>query len=70
MPNFNYSCRDKSFVVVVKNRVKKPKCYELTSLIKNLSNFSKALTVQIFFTAVMTNGGIGKGIEKNDIYVS
>ena len=47
-----------------------------TSLIKKLSNFPKALTGTIFFTAILTNGGIGKGIgdtgkgiKKNDIYV-
>ena len=46
-----------------------------TSLIKKLSNFPKALTGTIFFTAILTNGGIGKGIgdtgkgiKKNDIY--
>ena len=40
-----------------------------TSLIKKLWNFPKALTGTILFTAVLTNGGIGKGIKKNDIYV-
>ena len=47
-----------------------------TSLIKKLNNFPKALTGTIFFTAILTNrhigkgiGDTGKGIKKNDIYV-
>ena len=43
-----------------------------TSLLKKLSNFPNILTI---FTAILTNGGIGKrigdtvkGIKKNDIY--
>ena len=47
-----------------------------TSLIKKLRIFRKALTVTILFTAILTNGGIKKGIrdteegiKKNDIYV-
>ena len=43
-----------------------------TSLLKKLSNFPNTLTI---FTAIITNGGIGKGIgdtvkdiKKNDIY--
>ena len=34
-----------------------------------LSNFSKVLIAQISFTAVINNGGIGKGIKKNHNYV-
>ena len=41
-----------------------------------LSNFSKVLIAYIYFTAVLNNGGIGKGIggirkgtKKNYIYV-
>ena len=44
------------------------------SLIEKLSNFPQALTGTIFFNALLTNGGIGKGIgdtgkgiKKNDI---
>ena len=44
-----------------------------TSLIK-VKKFSKSFTVTIFFTAILTNGGIGKsiydsgkGIRKSDI---
>ena len=47
-----------------------------TSLIEKLSNFPQALTGAIFFNALLTNGGIGKGIgdtgkgiKKNDIDV-
>ena len=46
-----------------------------TSLLKKLSNFPNALTGTMSFTAILTNGGIGKGIgdsgkgiKKNDIY--
>ena len=56
--------------------VVKPKCQQETSLNKMLSNFSKVLIAQISFTAVVNNGGIGKGIggirkgiKKNHIYV-
>ena len=58
------------------NGVVKPKCQQETSLNKMLSNFSKVLIAQISFTAVINNGGIGKGIggirkgiKKNHIYV-
>ena len=60
----------------------KQSCYkaEMSSsyipLIKKLSNFPRALTVTIFFTAKLTNRGIGKGIsdagkgfKRNDICV-
>ena len=47
-----------------------------TSLIKKLINFPQALSGTIFFNALLTNGGIGKGIadtgkgiKKNDINV-
>ena len=47
-----------------------------TSLIEKSSNFPQALTGTIFFNALLTNGGIGKGIgntgkgiKKNDINV-
>ena len=56
--------------------VVKPKCQQETSLNKMLNNFSKVLIAQISFTAVVNNGGIGKGIggirkgiKKNHIYV-
>ena len=39
-----------------------PKCQQCTSLYKILSNFSKVLIAHISFTAVINNGGIGKGI--------
>ena len=68
--------RDISVVVAENNDVVKPKCQQETSLNKTLSNFSKVLIVQISFTAVINNGGIGKGIsgirkctKKNYIYV-
>ena len=45
------------------------------SLLKKLSNFPNALAKNNIFTAILTNGGIGKrigdtgkGIKKNDIY--
>ena len=60
--NFNRSYRNIS-VVVVENDVVKPKCQQYTSLHEMLSNFSKVLIVQISFTAVINNGGIG-GIRK------
>ena len=60
--NFNRSYRNIS-VVVVENDVVKPKCQQYTSLHKMLNNFSKVLIVQISFTAVINNGGIG-GIRK------
>ena len=56
--NFNRSYRNIS-VVVVENDVVKPKCQQYTSLHEMLSNFSKVLIVQISFTAVINNGGIG-----------
>ena len=40
----------------------KPKCQQYTLLNKMLSNSSKVLIVHISFTAVINNGGIGKGI--------
>ena len=62
------------FIVAENNRVVKLKCY--ISLIKKLINFPQALTGTIFFNALLTNGGIGKGIadtgkgiKKNDINV-
>ena len=74
--NVNTSYRDISVVVAENNGVVKPKCQQETSLNKTLSNFSKVLFVQISFTAVINNGGIGKGIggtrkgiKKNHIYV-
>ena len=44
------------------NGVVKPKCQQYNSLYKMLSSFSKALIAHISFTAVINNGGIGKGI--------
>ena len=35
---------------------------QYTSLNKMLSNFSKVLILHVYFTAVINNGGIGKGI--------
>ena len=74
--NVNTSYRDISVVVAEKNGVVKPKCHQETPLNKTLSNFSKVLIIQIFFTAIINNGGIGKGIggirkgiKKNHIYV-
>ena len=74
--NVNTSYRDISVVVAENNGVVKPKCQQETSLNKTLGNFSKVLIVQISFTAVINNGGIGKGIggirkgiKKNYIYV-
>ena len=60
--NFNTSYRNISVVVVENNDVVKPKCQQYTSLHKMLSNFSKVLIAHISFTAVINNGGIGKGI--------
>ena len=59
---FNRSYRNISVVVVENNGVVKPKCQQYTSLYKMLSSFSKALIAHISFTAVINNGGIGKGI--------
>ena len=74
--NVNTSYRDISIVKNGENGVVKPKCQQETSLNKMLSNFSKVLIAQISFTAVINNGGIGKGIggirkgiKKNHIYV-
>ena len=36
---------------------------QYTSLNKMLSNFSKVLILHVSFTAVINNGGIGKGIS-------
>ena len=73
---FNTSYRDISVIVVENNSVVKPKYQQYTSLNKMLSNFSKVLMAHISFTAVLNNGGIGKGIggirkgtKKNYIYV-
>ena len=61
--NINNSYRDRSFVVSGNNRVVKPKCKQFTSLNKMLSNFSKVLIVNISFTTLINNEGIG-GIWK------
>ena len=73
---FNSSYRDISVIVAENNSVIKPKYQQYTSLNKMLSNFSKVLMAHISFTAVINNGGIGKGIggirkgtKKNYIYV-
>ena len=73
---FNTSYRDISVIVAENNSVIKPKYQQYTSLNKMLSNFSKVLMAHISFTAVINNGGIGKGIggirkgtKKNYIYV-
>ena len=65
-----------SVMVAENNSVVKPKYQQYTSLNKMLSNFSKVLMAHISFTAVINNGGIGKGIggiwkdtKKNYIYV-
>ena len=60
--NFSTSYRDISVIVAENNRVVKPKYQQYTSLNKMLSNFSKVLMAHISFTAVINNGGIGKGI--------
>ena len=72
---FNTSYRDISVIVAENNSVVKPKYQQYTSLNKMLSNFSKVLMAHISFTAVINNGGIGKGIggirkgtKKNCIY--
>ena len=64
-----YSCRKQSCC-------KAEMLPSYTSLIKKLINFPQALTGTIFFNALLTNGGIGKGIadtgkgiKKNDINV-
>ena len=73
---FNTSYRDISVIVAENNSVVKPNYQQYTSLNKMLSNFSKVLMAHISFTAVINNGGIGKGIggirkstKKNHIYV-
>ena len=73
---FNNSYRDISVIVAENNSVVKPKYQQYTSLNKMLSNFSKVLMAHISFTAVINNGGIGKGIgsirkgtKKSYIYV-
>ena len=65
-----------SDIVAENNCVVKPKYQQYTSLNKLLSNFSKVLMAHISFTAVLNNGGIGKGIggirngtKKNFMYV-
>ena len=72
----NNSYRDISVIVVENNSVVKTNYQQYTSLNKMLSNFSKVLMAHISFTAVINNGGIGKGIggiwkdtKKNYIYV-
>ena len=74
--NFNTSYRDRSVVVADNSCVVKPKCQQYPSLNEMLSNFSKVLIVHISFTAVISNGDIGKGIggirnsaKKNHIYI-
>ena len=59
---FNTWYRDISVIVAENNRVVKPKYQQYTSLNNMLSNFSKVLMAHISFTAVINNGGIGKGI--------
>ena len=59
---FNSSYIDTSVIVAVNNSVVKPKYQQYSSLHKMLSNFSKVLMAHISFTAVINNGGIGKGI--------
>ena len=73
---FNNSYRDISVIVAENNSVVKPKYQQYTSLNKMVSNFSKVFMAHISFTAVINNGGIGKGIGgirkgtmKNYIYV-
>ena len=73
---FNSSYIDTSVIVAVNNSVVEPKYQQYSSLNKMLSNFSKVLMAHISFTAVINNGGIGKGIggirkgtKKNYIYV-
>ena len=59
---FNNSYRDISVIVTENNSVVMPKYQQYSSLNKMLSNFSKVLMAHISFTAVINNGGIGKGI--------
>ena len=73
---FNTSYRDISVIVTENNSVVMPKYQQYSSLNKMLSNFSKVLMAHISFTAVINNGGIGKGIgsirkgtKKSYIYV-
>ena len=73
---FNASYKDMSLIVAENNSVVKPKCQQYTSLNKILSNFSKVFMAHIYFSAILNNGGIGKGIgcirkgtKKNYIYV-
>ena len=72
---FNTSYRDISVIVAENNSVVKPNYQQYTSLNKMLSNFSTVLMAHISFTAVINNGGIGKGIggirkgTKNYIHV-
>ena len=73
---FNTSYRDISVIVAENNSVVMPKYQQYTSLNKMLSNFSKVFMAHISFTAVINNGGIGKGIggiqkgtKKNYSYV-
>ena len=72
----NNSYRDISVIVAENNSVVMPKYQQNTSLNEILSNFSKVFMAHISFTAVINNGGIGKGIggirkgtKKNYIYV-
>ena len=73
---FNNSYSHISVIFAENNSLLKPKCQQYISLNKMLSNFSKVLMAHISFTAVINNGGIGKGIggiwkdtKKNYIYV-
>ena len=73
---FINSYRDISVIVAENNSVVMPKYQQYTSLNKMVSNFSKVFMAHISFTAVINNGGIGKGIggirkgtKKNYIYV-
>ena len=73
---FINSYRDISVIVAENNSVVMPKYQQYTSLNKMVSNSSKVFMAHISFTAVINNGGIGKGIggirkgtKKNYIYV-
>ena len=57
------------------NRVVKPKCYQVILRYLKIKQFSKRFDRNNIFTAILTNGGIGKGIsdtgkgiKKNNIY--
>ena len=64
------------FVVAENNRVVKPKCYQVTLRYLKVKQFSSSFNWNNTFNALLTNGGIGKGIgytgkgiKKNDIHV-